>query len=668
VDKDGSKLTRRIIFATLFSIVITISIYGIFLPIILNFNFEKSMEFWKSLALNILLLSPLATLIIYWLYLPISRLIKRINNDEKPDEISLKKAVKALDFIPNFLFFMGAISYTLGVLLHYAQGMISKNYMTNEILISRLIIALIWGMLNGFVTARILNIFLIQSRIRLKIYHLKATNIKTKENILTRLFFPLIILFLFAISSSLVTYYHHNKEILEKTDVIVSDLIKKVKSNEVKIENADKTENEIKQELSSNNYNNTIFNIILGTMILGYLSILVFIILLETRSYIKNLSSQIQNLTEGKMDLTKRINITSFDDIGGMTDGINLIIDNLSGTFREIKRVTTNVYDSSTFMQKTIDDSQNSAYSLDNILAEFERNLKSQVDEIKVTVEIFNKILPTIESSIAKINGLASTVDSTSSSIRSTIDSFETLIKSTLKADGLFNELSDSIVKSNDFIFDSIEAIREINETSVKVSEIVEIISSIASQTNLLAMNAAIEAAHAKDFGKGFAVVADEIRKLSENTSESTNDITSLIAEMNTKIINGSKIFEAMQGLFSVMNDKMKNTGELITEIANHSKDQEKNTINNLNQIGSLLDQTNGLKQNTESQKEDLTSLEKLIRSLNNISEKITKESSDLSNGIKFIIESFNNIKNNSMKTFDNIREMETKISQFKIE
>lgn len=232
---------------------------------------------------------------------------------------------------------------------------------------------------------------------------------------------------------------------------------------------------------------------------------------------ITNLREQLVNLAQGKGDLTQRIPVTSKDDLGQLAASFNLVLDNLQNMIGSIQKLVVSLKGEAV----NLEDSANSNIG----------NVTQLLDSMSMVAAAVNELHSAIEE-------VASNASQASSLTQNAEENGSQGAKSLHNSALQIKRLSSNIG-------DAMQAINRLAEDSANISNVLDVIRGIAEQTNLLALNAAIEAARAGEQGRGFAVVADEVRTLAGRTQESTEDIQTMISTLQNGVNSVVKLMEA---------------------------------------------------------------------------------------------------------------------------
>ncbi|HVJ66177.1 MAG TPA: PAS domain-containing methyl-accepting chemotaxis protein [Bdellovibrionota bacterium] len=194
-------------------------------------------------------------------------------------------------------------------------------------------------------------------------------------------------------------------------------------------------------------------------------------------------------------------------------------------------------------------------------------------------VELFSKNVGDISEKTTKLSqdsqSLGATTEEMNASVEELSASIDSIAQNSKSADVIAKSTQSEAEMGAQAIAKSIEAMELINKSSEEIAEIVKVISEIASQTNLLAFNAAIEAARAGEHGLGFSVVADEVRKLAERSSQATKDISKLINESVKRVTQGGEVSKEAANSFKKIVEGVAKTTQAISEISVAAQEQQ---------------------------------------------------------------------------------------------
>lgn len=387
----------------------------------------------------------------------------------------------------------------------------------------------------------------------------------------------------------------------------------------------------------SDRANIIIFAILMATGIIIILAILKIVRPLQSAN--GQLSKIISDIDSSKGDLTSRININSHDEVGELVDGINLFIEKLQEILKSIRSHSENILVSSKEIADKINESGNNTNEVSATMDE----IAAAMQEISATVEELSSGSENIFESIIHLTDKINDGNVLTKDIQSRSLNYKTEIE---------NEKTNAVAIINE-IKNTLEQSIENSKEAAQIQSLTENILQIASQTNLLSLNASIEAARAGEAGKGFSVVAAQISELAESSrtiAKNIQEISTLVTESVTGLSSDSKKL-----LEFVNNDVLTDYDKFVAISDNYYNDAV--NVNNI-----LEEFTNG----TSALKTTMSEMNHGINDISTTIEESANGTNDISSRIRNIASSIEAIKSQTAENQSIGNELKKNVEVFK--
>ena len=424
----------------------------------------------------------------------------------------------------------------------------------------------------------------------------------------------------------------------------------------------------IPQSLIAASTNEILRLVVILVVVSFILSVVVAILLAHTITRtLFNVTDILKNISKGDGDLTVEIPISTNDELGLLAGYFNLTIKKIATSMASIIGQTKSMQSESELLSANM----NSSASAIEQINENINSIGSQVENQKTGVEQTNSAIKDIASNIERLSEniqiQAESVSQSSSSVEEMVANINSVSEILEKNEENVRLLSESAENGLAAVKKSVDLTNKIADDSAALIETSSIIRNIASQTNMLAMNAAIEAAHAGSAGAGFAVVADEIRKLAEDSNMQGKKISDVMKGLREMIVEMSDGAEETQKHFDVIFEHTKTVARQESVIKSAMDEQSagsKQVIDAMNQINDI---TSDVRSSASAMASGSNMILEEMGRVSTVTNQISVAMSEISNGIGELNNSIQQVNALTQRTGESIHTVAKEVGKFKV-